>query len=62
MRLITNNPLKRRGLEGYGLTVVENVQIVIPANKYNKFYLETKVRKMGHVFGVDKIENGETEQ
>ncbi|MDR1584127.1 MAG: bifunctional 3,4-dihydroxy-2-butanone-4-phosphate synthase/GTP cyclohydrolase II [Prevotellaceae bacterium] len=50
MRLITNNPLKRCGLEGYGLTVVENVPIVIPANKYNKFYLETKVRKMGHVF------------
>jgi 3,4-dihydroxy 2-butanone 4-phosphate synthase/GTP cyclohydrolase II len=52
MRLITNNPLKRRGLEGYGLTVVENVPIVIPANQYNKFYLETKVRKMGHVLGV----------
>jgi 3,4-dihydroxy 2-butanone 4-phosphate synthase/GTP cyclohydrolase II len=50
MRLITNNPLKRRGLEGYGLTVVENVPIVIPANQYNRFYLETKVRKMGHVF------------
>jgi 3,4-dihydroxy 2-butanone 4-phosphate synthase/GTP cyclohydrolase II len=50
MRLITNNPLKRRGLEGYGLTVVENVPIVIPANPYNRFYLETKVRKMGHIF------------
>ncbi|MDR1592899.1 MAG: bifunctional 3,4-dihydroxy-2-butanone-4-phosphate synthase/GTP cyclohydrolase II [Prevotellaceae bacterium] len=50
MRLITNNPLKRCGLEGYGLTVVENVPIVIPANEYNRFYLETKVRKMGHVF------------
>ncbi|MDR1594680.1 MAG: bifunctional 3,4-dihydroxy-2-butanone-4-phosphate synthase/GTP cyclohydrolase II [Prevotellaceae bacterium] len=48
MRLITNNPLKRCGLEGYGLTVVENVPIVIPANEYNRFYLETKVRKMGH--------------
>ncbi|MDR2383814.1 MAG: bifunctional 3,4-dihydroxy-2-butanone-4-phosphate synthase/GTP cyclohydrolase II [Prevotellaceae bacterium] len=54
MRLITNNPLKRRGLEGYGLTVVENVPIVIPANQYNKFYLETKVRKMGHVFLSDE--------
>jgi 3,4-dihydroxy 2-butanone 4-phosphate synthase/GTP cyclohydrolase II len=62
MRLITNNPLKRRGLEGYGLTVVENVPIVIPANSYNKFYLETKVRKMGHVFGIDKAKNGGTEQ
>ncbi|MDR1130503.1 MAG: bifunctional 3,4-dihydroxy-2-butanone-4-phosphate synthase/GTP cyclohydrolase II [Prevotellaceae bacterium] len=48
MRLITNNPLKRRGLEGYGLTVVENVPLIIPANKYNEFYLATKVRKMGH--------------
>ncbi|MDR2382460.1 MAG: bifunctional 3,4-dihydroxy-2-butanone-4-phosphate synthase/GTP cyclohydrolase II [Prevotellaceae bacterium] len=53
MRLITNNPLKRRGLEGYGLTVIENVPIVIPANQYNKFYLETKVRKMGHMFLKD---------
>jgi 3,4-dihydroxy 2-butanone 4-phosphate synthase/GTP cyclohydrolase II len=61
MRLITNNPLKRRGLEGYGLTVVENVPIVIPANQYNKFYLETKVRKMGHVFGMDKTKDGGTE-
>jgi 3,4-dihydroxy 2-butanone 4-phosphate synthase/GTP cyclohydrolase II len=55
MRLITNNPLKRRGLEGYGLTVVENVPIVIPANQYNKFYMETKVRKMGHVFLSDEF-------
>jgi 3,4-dihydroxy 2-butanone 4-phosphate synthase/GTP cyclohydrolase II len=54
MRLITNNPLKRRGLEGYGLTVVENVPLVIPANKYNQFYMETKVRKMGHVFLSDE--------
>jgi 3,4-dihydroxy 2-butanone 4-phosphate synthase/GTP cyclohydrolase II len=60
MRLITNNPLKRRGLEGYGLTVIENVPIVIPANQYNKFYLETKVSKMGHIFEIDKIENGGT--
>ncbi|MDR1886563.1 MAG: bifunctional 3,4-dihydroxy-2-butanone-4-phosphate synthase/GTP cyclohydrolase II [Prevotellaceae bacterium] len=52
MRLITNNPLKRRGLEGYGLTVVENVPVVIPANKHNEFYLETKARKMGHNFKV----------
>jgi 3,4-dihydroxy 2-butanone 4-phosphate synthase/GTP cyclohydrolase II len=59
MRLITNNPLKRRGLEGYGLTVVENVPIVIPANKYNEFYLATKVRKMGHIFGIEKLKTGE---
>ena len=48
IRLITNNPLKRRGLEGYGLTITENIPLVIPANKYNKFYLETKAKKMGH--------------
>jgi 3,4-dihydroxy 2-butanone 4-phosphate synthase/GTP cyclohydrolase II len=54
MRLLTNNPLKRRGLEGYGLTVVENIPLVIPANKHNKFYLETKVRKMGHDLGGGK--------
>jgi 3,4-dihydroxy 2-butanone 4-phosphate synthase/GTP cyclohydrolase II len=54
MRLITNNPLKRCGLEGYGLTVVENVPIVIPPNKHNRFYLETKVRKMGHLFLSDE--------
>jgi 3,4-dihydroxy 2-butanone 4-phosphate synthase/GTP cyclohydrolase II len=58
MRLITNNPLKRRGLEGYGLTVVENVPIVIPANQYNEFYLATKVRKMGHDFGTERLKNG----
>lgn len=48
IRLLTNNPVKRAGLEGYGLTVVENVPIEIKPNKYNKFYLETKRRKMGH--------------
>ncbi|MDR2425028.1 MAG: bifunctional 3,4-dihydroxy-2-butanone-4-phosphate synthase/GTP cyclohydrolase II [Prevotellaceae bacterium] len=48
MQLITNNPLKRRGLEGYGLTVVENIPLITPVNKHNKFYLETKSKKMGH--------------
>ncbi len=48
IRLLTNNPVKRAGLEGYGLTVVENVPIEIKPNKYNKFYLETKRLKMGH--------------
>ena len=48
MKLITNNPLKRRGLEGYGLTVTENLPLVIQPNSYNKFYLETKATKMGH--------------
>jgi 3,4-dihydroxy 2-butanone 4-phosphate synthase/GTP cyclohydrolase II len=48
IRLITNNPVKRVGLEGYGLEIVENVPIVIPPNPYNKRYLETKRVRMGH--------------
>ena len=42
IRLITNNPVKRVGLEGYGLEIVENVPIVIEPNEYNRRYLETK--------------------
>lgn len=52
MRLLTNNPLKRAGLEGYGLSVVENVPIVIPPTEYNRRYLETKETKMGHTLGL----------
>lgn len=48
MRLLTNNPQKRIGLTGYGLTVVENVPIEIEPNKYNRFYLHTKKDRMGH--------------
>ncbi len=48
MRLMSNNPLKRVGLEGYGLTIVENVPIEIQPNKYNRFYLHTKKDRMGH--------------
>ncbi|MDR1202344.1 MAG: bifunctional 3,4-dihydroxy-2-butanone-4-phosphate synthase/GTP cyclohydrolase II [Tannerellaceae bacterium] len=48
MRLMTNNPVKRVGMEAYGLTVVENVPIEITPNKYNEFYLKTKKDKMGH--------------
>jgi 3,4-dihydroxy 2-butanone 4-phosphate synthase / GTP cyclohydrolase II len=48
MRLISNNPTKRAGLIGYGLKIVENVPIIIKPNKHNKFYLETKKKKMGH--------------
>lgn len=49
MRLMTNNPVKRIGLESYGLEVVENVPIEITPNKYNHFYMETKKKKMGHI-------------
>jgi 3,4-dihydroxy 2-butanone 4-phosphate synthase/GTP cyclohydrolase II len=48
MRLITNNPVKRVGMEAYGLTVIENVPIEITPNKYNEFYLKTKKDRMGH--------------
>ncbi len=48
MRLMTNNPIKRIGLEGYGLNVVENVPIEIEPNKYNRFYMHTKKELMGH--------------
>lgn len=48
MRLITNNPIKRIGLEGYGLEVIENVPIEIAPNVYDRFYLSTKRHRMGH--------------
>ncbi len=48
MRLMTNNPVKRIGLEGYGLEVVENVPIEITPNPYNRFYMHTKKERMGH--------------
>ncbi len=48
VRLITNNPVKRIGLEGYGLKVVENVPIEIAPNKFNLAYLHTKKERMGH--------------
>jgi len=48
IRLITNNPVKRAALEGYGLEIVENVPIEITPNPFNKFYLKTKKERMGH--------------
>ncbi len=53
MRLLTNNPTKRAGIEGYGLEIVERVPLVVEANDHNRAYLETKQQRMGHVFGVD---------
>lgn len=49
MKLMTNNPVKRVGLEGYGLEIAEIVPIEITPNEYNKRYLETKQQKMGHI-------------
>jgi 3,4-dihydroxy 2-butanone 4-phosphate synthase/GTP cyclohydrolase II len=48
MRLMTNNPVKRVGLEAYGLEIVENVPIEITPNEYNLRYLKTKQQRMGH--------------
>ncbi len=54
MRLITNNPVKRIGLESYGLEVVENVGIEIEPNNYNSRYLHTKAERMGHTLHFEK--------
>lgn len=48
MKLITNNPSKRVGIQGFGLEVVETVPVVAPANEYSERYMETKRDKMGH--------------
>jgi GTP cyclohydrolase II/3,4-dihydroxy-2-butanone 4-phosphate synthase len=48
VRLISNNPVKRAGLEGYGIKIVETIPLVIESNPHNQFYLETKANKMGH--------------
>ena len=54
MRLLTNNPVKRVGLESYGLSIVENVPIEITPNKYNERYLKTKKDRMGHTLHFNK--------
>ncbi len=49
IRLMTNNPRKLVGVEGYGLTVVERVPVEVPPRDENLAYLQTKVDKMGHI-------------
>jgi 3,4-dihydroxy 2-butanone 4-phosphate synthase/GTP cyclohydrolase II len=49
MVLLTNNPMKVVGLEGYGLTIVDRVPLVVPPNPCNQRYLETKKDKLGHL-------------
>lgn len=56
MRLMTNNPVKRQGLEGYGLHIAEIEPIEIAPNKYNERYLRTKRDRMGHTILKDKPE------
>jgi 3,4-dihydroxy 2-butanone 4-phosphate synthase/GTP cyclohydrolase II len=52
IRLLTNNPKKVVGLEGYGLKVVATVPIIAPPNPYNLNYLRTKQKKLGHLLGT----------
>lgn len=54
MILITNNPQKKAGLKGYGLEICGTQHIEIKSNKFNKFYLETKKKKMGHELNLDE--------
>lgn len=49
IRLMTNNPAKRAGLEGYGLKIVSRVPLEVPSNEYNKQYMKVKKTKMGHI-------------
>ncbi|MBO4448389.1 MAG: bifunctional 3,4-dihydroxy-2-butanone-4-phosphate synthase/GTP cyclohydrolase II [Kiritimatiellae bacterium] len=49
LRLMTNNPCKIAGLEGYGLEIAERVPVVIPPNEFDRRYLDTKREKMGHL-------------
>jgi len=51
--------VKRAGLEGYGITIVETIQLEIPSNKHNQFYMETKRDKMGHFLNIAKYKNPE---
>lgn len=57
MRLITNNPVKRIGLESYGLEIVENIGCEITPNSHNTRYLHTKAERMGHTLHFDNNEN-----
>ena len=49
MKLMTNNPIKRVGLESFGLEIIENVPIEVQPNKFNEFYMKTKKERMGHI-------------
>lgn len=56
IKLITNNPIKRAGLEGYGIEVVENIPLIIQPNDHNRFYMETKRDKMGHFLNIARYD------
>lgn len=54
IRLMTNNPIKRIGLEAYGLSIIENIPIEITTNPYNEYYMKTKKERMGHTLHLHK--------
>lgn len=62
MRLITNNPVKRAGLEGYGLQIVENISIEIEPNEFNEFYLKTKRDRLGHFLDLARYDKKDLEE
>jgi 3,4-dihydroxy 2-butanone 4-phosphate synthase/GTP cyclohydrolase II len=55
MRLLTNNPAKRAGLEGYGLSIAERVPLAIAPTEDNERYLRTKRDRMGHQLPEDPV-------
>ncbi|HPU97363.1 MAG TPA: bifunctional 3,4-dihydroxy-2-butanone-4-phosphate synthase/GTP cyclohydrolase II [Candidatus Hydrogenedentes bacterium] len=59
MRLLTNNPVKRAGIEGYGLKVTERIPLIIPPNDYNRRYMETKRRRFGHLLDSEEPANAD---
>lgn len=59
IRLVSNNPVKLKGLEGYDLKIVESIHMQSKANKHNRFYLETKRDKMGHFLDLVRYEDQE---
>jgi len=56
MRLMTNNPTKRAGIEGYGLSILEQIPLSVEANDENREYLQTKVNRLGHQLEMDEEE------
>jgi 3,4-dihydroxy 2-butanone 4-phosphate synthase/GTP cyclohydrolase II len=53
MRLLTNNPTKRAGIEGYGLSIIEQVPVSVPPTDENRDYLETKASRLGHTLDLE---------
>lgn len=56
MRLMTNNPTKRAGIEGYGLSILERIPIPVSATEENRGYLKTKAERLGHELDLDQAE------